>query len=277
LRLKARRVVLAAGGLSSPRLLLASAGDAWPAGCGNGSGLVGRNLMFHLNERFAFWPGRRIEVAPPFGAVSLRDFCRSDGVRFGHVHAMGLQADYGNILHFLRGRFDASFAAPLRPLRALLSGPALMARVAFGRAQIFVGLLEDMPVADNRVLLDPSDPRRIRFEYATTAELRARRQAFRARIRQLFGRRRTFFLNHEPELNLAHCCGTLRFGADPATSVLDPSCRAHEIDNLYVADGSFMPTSNAINPSLTIAANALRVADAVAASLGRREAASRSA
>jgi choline dehydrogenase-like flavoprotein len=268
LRLKARQVVLAAGGLNSPRLLLASAGEAWPGGCANRSGLVGRNLMFHLNERFAFWPGRRIDVAPPFGAVSLRDFYRGDGVRLGHVHAMGLQADYGSILHYLRARFDASVAAPVRPLRGMLLGPALAAQVFFGRAQIFVGLLEDMPLPDNRVRLDPSHPRRLRFEYKTTGELRARRRAFRARIRRGFGRRRTVFLNHEPELNIAHCCGTLRFGTDPATSVLDPSCRAHEIDNLYVADGSFMPTSNGINPSLTIAANALRVAEAMIAARG---------
>ena len=76
-----------------------------------------------------------------------------------------------------------------------------------------------------------------------------------------------------PQLNFAHPCGTLRFGDDPRTSVLDPDCRMHGIENLYVADSSFMPTSNGVNPSLTIAANALRVADAVAAGLRPRLAA----
>jgi choline dehydrogenase-like flavoprotein len=60
--------------------------------------------------------------------------------------------------------------------------------------------------------------------------------------------------------NLGHVCGTCRFGADPTTSVLDPQNRAHEVDNLYVVDASFFPSSSGLNPSLTVAANALRVA-----------------
>jgi choline dehydrogenase-like flavoprotein len=62
-----------------------------------------------------------------------------------------------------------------------------------------------------------------------------------------------------PVAGVAHQCGTLRFGVDPATSVLDVNCRTHEVDNLYVVDGSFFPSSAAVNPALTIAANALRV------------------
>ena len=73
------------------------------------------------------------------------------------------------------------------------------------------------------------------------------------------------FLNFGPTLNFGHPSGTLRFGSDPSTSVLDAECKAHDLDNLYVADASFMPTSMGVNPSLTIAANALRVGDAVAA------------
>ena len=62
-----------------------------------------------------------------------------------------------------------------------------------------------------------------------------------------------------PLAGVAHQCGTLRFGVVPKTSVLDPNCRAHELDNLYVVDGSFFPSSAAVNPALTIMANALRV------------------
>jgi choline dehydrogenase-like flavoprotein len=65
-------------------------------------------------------------------------------------------------------------------------------------------------------------------------------------------------------LNFGHPCGTLRFGTDPGSSVLDPECRAHGLDNLYVVDASFMPSSMGVNPSLTIAANALRVAEVIA-------------
>ena len=72
------------------------------------------------------------------------------------------------------------------------------------------------------------------------------------------------FLSIKPIINVGHPLGTLRFGKDPTSSVLDPDCRAHDVENLYVADGSFMPTSMGVNPSLTIAANALRVADIIA-------------
>src|SRR5206468_11507553 len=66
----------------------------------------------------------------------------------------------------------------------------------------------------------------------------------------------------------SHQCGTLRFGHDPATSVLDPSCRAHDLENLYVVDASFFPSSAAVNPALTIAAQALRVGDHLRERLG---------
>jgi len=65
-------------------------------------------------------------------------------------------------------------------------------------------------------------------------------------------------------VNIGHPLGTLQFGDDPMKSVLDPDCKAHDLDNLYVTDGSFMPSSLVGNPSLTIAANALRVADIIA-------------
>lgn len=71
------------------------------------------------------------------------------------------------------------------------------------------------------------------------------------------------FLGILPDLNYGHPCGTLRFGDDPAMSVLDKDCRAHGLANLWVVDASFMPTSMGVNPSLTIAANALRVADVI--------------
>lgn len=71
----------------------------------------------------------------------------------------------------------------------------------------------------------------------------------------------TFIKNAENNERLAHACGTCRFGHDPAVSVLDSYNRAHGLDNLYVVDASFFPTSSGTNPSLTIAANALRVAD----------------
>jgi choline dehydrogenase-like flavoprotein len=71
-----------------------------------------------------------------------------------------------------------------------------------------------------------------------------------------------------PLAGVAHQCGTARFGTDPATSVLDVNCRAHELDNLYVVDTSFFPSSSAVNPALTAMANALRVGDHLLERLG---------
>jgi choline dehydrogenase-like flavoprotein len=78
-----------------------------------------------------------------------------------------------------------------------------------------------------------------------------------------------------PLAGVAHQNGTIRFGADPRTSALDANCRAHEVDNLYVVDGSFFPSSGAVNPALTIMANALRVGDRILERLGTRRNAAR--
>lgn len=261
LTLTAGQFLLAAGALGSPRLLLASASEDWPEGCGNGAGLVGRNLMFHLNERIAIWPEQKTDFTGPINTISIRDFYLQEGTRYGHLQSMGISASYGTILHTLRERFDRSYLAPLRPLRPLLRFPAMGAARLFGNARIFVGILEDLPYAENRVIYDPAHPSRIIFDYHVMPELVERRAAFRSAVKAGLGPQRSFFLDTDPVLNSAHSCGTLRFGTDPATSVLDADCRVHGIPNLHVADASFMPTSTGINPSLTIAANAIRVAD----------------
>ncbi|MET4103861.1 choline dehydrogenase-like flavoprotein [Roseovarius sp. MBR-78] len=262
--LRARHIVLAGGALGSPRLLLASASEAWPEGCANRSGLVGRNLMFHLNEIFALWPPRGTKDDGPSKAISLRDFYHLNGQRFGTVQAMGIAAGYGEIVHVLNGMFDRSALRNLRALRHLTRLPAALAAKALGRAQVFVGLLEDLGYPENRVTWDAVAPDSIDIEYRLHPELLARRRAFRRAIRTGLRGHRRLFLSHAPELNFGHPCGTLRMGHDPATSVLDAACRAHGFDNLSVADASVMPSSMGVNPSLTIAANALRVAEGIA-------------
>jgi choline dehydrogenase-like flavoprotein len=267
--LRAKRYVLAAGAMSSPRLLLASRAEHWPDGCANRNGLVGRNLMFHLNEMVALWPERSSPVSAPSRALALRDFYFMEGERFGVLQAMGVHASYGEILHYLRGSFDRSAFRMARPVRELLRVPAYLAARIFGEAKVFVGILEDLPYHQNRVVLDNKAPDHVCFEYEVTAELQARRRRFRKLVRRRLKGFRSMFLTFQPELNTAHSCGTLRFGHDPKTSVLDADCRTHEVGNLFVADASFMPTSLGINPSLTIAANALRVADAMMATLAQ--------
>jgi choline dehydrogenase-like flavoprotein len=180
---------------------------------------------------------------------------------------MGINAAYGEIAQYLNNVFDRSLLRMVRPLRQLVRIPAYLATKIFGDAKIFAGIMEDFPYEENQVLLDPEDSERIVFKYTISNELKARRAEFRKLIKHGLKGMRTVFLNFQPALNIAHVCGTLRFGNDPATSVLNADCRAHGIDNLYVADASFMPTSTGTNPSLIIAANALRVADRIAAQL----------
>ncbi|WP_373285647.1 GMC oxidoreductase [Salipiger pallidus] len=257
------QVILAAGALNSPRLLHASASEAWPHGMANGSGLVGRNLMFHLNEMVALWPPRGTPDTGATKAIALRDLYHRDGARLGMIQAMGIRASYGEIVHFLNMMLARSALARVPGLGQLTRIPAALAAKVFGSAQIFVGLLEDLPYAENRVLHDPTQPERLAIRYDLHPELLARRRAFRRAISKAFRGQRRVFVGMGPELNFGHPSGTLRYGGDPATSVLDPDCRAHGLRNLWVADASFMPTSMGVNPSLTIAANALRVADAI--------------
>ena len=270
-RLRARGFVLAAGALGSPRLLLASASEAWPQGCGNESGLVGRGLMFHLNERIALWPPRNTPSGltdGPAKAFSLRDFYRDGADRMGLFQSLGLPANYGNIVHLLKQRYELSPLGRFAPGKELMRIPALIAARLLGEARVFVGLLEDLPEDDNRVRFDPARPDDILYDYRMSAELLARRQRYRRRIKRGLGNIRSLFLTLGPELNTAHPCGTLRFSDDPRRGVLDRDGKAHGLDNLWGADAAFMPTSTGVNPSLTIVANALRVADAVARRLG---------
>ena len=228
--------MLCGGALGSPRLLLASASEAWPRGCANGSGLVGRNLMFHLSELIAVWPRQAADFTGLLKTIALRDFYFRDGQRLGLVQSLGLSASYGNIVQVLNDRFDRALPPALRPLRGLTRIPALLASWVLGDARVFVGILEDLPYPSNRVVLEDGDPERLKIEYAFAPELVARHRAFRRLLKAAMRGQRCFYLNLAPELNFGHPCGTLRFGADPATSVLDPSCRAHGLENLYVAD-----------------------------------------
>lgn len=262
--LTARHVIVAAGALSSPRLLLNSRAPHWPAGCGNGHDQVGRHLMFHFNEMFALWPPRGEGFPEAAKSVGFRDLYHAGGLRLGMVQSMGLNVGQGEILHFLRMRIARSSLRGVPGIGDLARVPAAIAARILGQAKVFVGLLEDLPYPENRVLRDPDRPGGILIEYRLADELLRRRQRFRKLIRSRLKGQRMLFMTYEPEPNFGHPCGSLRMGRDPSESVTDATCRVHGMDNLWVADASFMPTSMGVNPSLTIAANALRVADHVA-------------
>lgn len=247
----------------SPKLLLASRNEHWPNGLGNDRDQVGRNMMFHLMDMVAIWPRQKVKDVRPSKSICLRDFYRHEGTRLGLLQSMGVTADYGNILYALRLKLERSRFSGNRLIWHLLRIPAYVTSRVLGRAAVFATVVEDMPYRENRVVLDVSEPSGIRVEYRMHPELCQRGRLMRQLIRRRMKGLRVMFLNKELELNYGHPCGTCRMGTDPATSVLDPSNRVHGVRNLYVVDSSFMPTSGGANPSLTIAANALRVGDII--------------
>ncbi len=137
---------------------------------------------------------------------------------------------------------------------------------------------EDLPQADNRVSLDRDQ--NVTLSYAETNPT-ARKQLY-GKLRSMLGRlgmhsdhlftKHAYLKTDIPVAGCAHQAGTCRFGTDPATSVLDPTCKAHELDNLYVADTSIFPSIGAVNPALTAMANALRVGDHLLERMGARPA-----
>jgi choline dehydrogenase-like flavoprotein len=263
INIHAKIFVLAAGAIHTPKLLLQSRNHHWPDGLANRSGLVGRNLMFHVNQAFALWPSRRLPSTGPRKSLAFRDFYEVAGQRLGSVQSTGFGLGYGEYLMHLYRVFDQSAASKLRSLRPLLRIPALVTIKTFGRATIFVCLIEDLPYQENRVVLDTNEADGVRVEYNIKGELRHRVTQFRQLLTERLKGRRMVFLSQDVDLNYGHPCGTCAMSRDPSTGVIDHNCRAHSIANLFIADASFMPTSAAANPSLTIAANALRVSSEI--------------
>jgi choline dehydrogenase-like flavoprotein len=136
---------------------------------------------------------------------------------------------------------------------------------------------EDLPQADNRVTVDRDG--KLTLSYTET-NLEAKKRLY-AKLRSMLGHlgmssghlfhRFAYMKNDIPVAGCAHQAGTCRFGTDPATSVLDVDCRAHELDNLYVVDTSVFPSIGAVNPALTAMANSLRVGDHLLERLGAGE------
>lgn len=267
--IRARIVVLAAGAYFTPVLLLKSANEFWPNGLANTSDMVGRNLMFHVSDFIAVWPCGKYSIQGPRKTLAFRDFYVHRGIKLGLVQSTGLTAGYGNIVYFLKTAFDRSRLSWFKPARALLRIPAYIASLIFGRATIFATIMEDKPYRENRIFLDSNEPSGMRFEYTVHEELRVRISLLRSLIKKSLAKHRLLILSQDVSLNYGHPSGTCRFGMDPATSVLDANNKAHGLNNLYVVDASFMPSSGGASPSLTIAANALRVAAHINSTLSR--------
>jgi len=258
--LKATIVVLAAGALASPVLLFNSRSGDWPRGLANGSDMLGRNFMRHLLEPIEVWPDAVHRTTAANKEIGLNDFYFCDGQKYGTVQSFGAipPLEWQSNRPGWRGTALRAASPVVRRLyeRFLTGGLVLAA------------MMEDLPYLDNRVL--PSDRpngdgrQRMRIHYRLHASEIERRAAFLRQLKAVLKPFRTMPLGSgKDNSNLGHVCGTCRFGTDPKTSVLDAQNRAHEVDNLYVVDTSFFPSSAGLNPSLTVAANALRVAEHV--------------
>ncbi len=249
-------VVVAGGAINSAALLLRSASDEHPDGLGNGSGLVGRNLMLHNNS-------------------SLIAFSKSP-------NPTKFQKTLG-INDFYFADPDSDFPYPLGAMQMLgksdatLIGfdvkdhpdPAEVARHALD----FWLTTEDLPLPDNRVTVDGDGGIGLSYTPTNLEAHRRLREKFESLLSAMQCRDEVYenlsYVGGRLGVSgVAHQNGTVRFGPDPATSALDLDCRLHELDNVYVADSSFFVSSTAVNPTLTIIANAMRVAEGIAGRLG---------
>jgi len=230
---RADRFVLAAGAVNSATLLLASAGDGHPDGLANASGLVGRNLMIHNNAHIAAVDLDRTNDVVFAKTLSVNDW----------YHELGALQLIGKV----QGVMMKSWATkvPMRLLDALAA-----------RSVEWLVMTEDLPHPDNRVVLSGDGTvTTTRRALNTATHRRLHRRA--ASLLRRAGYDVVFTQWFDISMN-SHQCGTVAAGEDPAASVLDPWCRTHQLDNLWVIDGSFFPSSAAMNPALTIAAQALR-------------------
>lgn len=257
LALKAKVVVLAAGALATPALLLNSRSGDWPSGLANGSDMVGRNLMRHLLDPIEVWPQRGSRVTAANKEIGLNDFYYWEGQKYGTVQSFGSLPP----MEWLANRPGAQ-AKALRLMKPAVR--QVYERFLTG-GLVLAAMTEDLPYLDNRVL--PSDRptadgrQRMKMHYRLHTSEIERRKVFLKNLKEVLSPLRKLSLGSgKDNTNLGHVCGTARFGLDPKTSVLDANNRAHELDNLYVVDASFFPSSAGLNPSLTIGANALRVA-----------------
>jgi choline dehydrogenase-like flavoprotein len=239
---RAKRYVVAAGAVNTAALLLRSRNAAVPTGLANSSDQVGRNYMAHVSS---FVVGARP------GREHHLQFEKTLGVNDWYLAGAGRPFPLGNVQSL--GKLQGETIKPARRWVPL----ALLEWITRRSIDFFVES-EDLPVPENRVELDASG--RIRLTWRAT-NVESHRELVKLASRALRGAGYPFIFTQE--LGVAatsHQCGTARMGENPATSVVDPLCRCHDVENLWIVDASVFPSSAAVNPALTIAAIALRVA-----------------
>jgi choline dehydrogenase-like flavoprotein len=245
--IEAKTFVVCGGAVNSAALLLRSVSDQHPNGLGNSSGLLGRNYMVHNSTFFlAVDPRQRNDTAWQ-KTLGLNDW-----------YEAGPDTPYplGNLQ--MLGKIRAPMVKAARPW-----APMWALKTVTERSLDIYLTTEDLPRPENRVAVDGD---KIMVNW-TPNNLGPHQELLRRVTRAV--RKAGYPVALTQRMGIAtnsHMCGTAVAGTDPAVSVLDPDCRSHDVSNLFVVDSSFFPSSAALNPALTIAANALRVAPTIAAS-----------
>jgi choline dehydrogenase-like flavoprotein len=250
-------VVVSAGAANSARLLLMSGNDKHPNGLANSSDQLGRNYMFH-NSTAVVALSRKPNDTRFQKTLALNDFYFSDGdfeYPLGNVQMIGK-----SLGPMFRG--DAPSFAPGWGLEE-------MARHAVD----FWLTTEDLPDPNNRVTVGADGGIKLAYKFnnqEATKRLKAKLEHLveRADMHPHLIPNHAYLSKSIPIAGVGHQAGTARFGVDPTKSVLDLNCKAHDVENLYIVDASFFPSIAAVNPSLTIIANALRVGDHLLTQMG---------
>jgi choline dehydrogenase-like flavoprotein len=254
-------VVVSAGAANSAKLLLASANDRHPKGLANGSDQVGRNYVFHNSRAFL--------------AVSTEPndtrFQKTLGLNDYYFGDADFDFPMGNLQ--MVGKSSAPMYRGEKPIETKLA-PTIALKDVASHAVDFWLSVEDLPDPDNRVTLDRDGNVVLSYTPNNQEPMEQLYHRVKKHLSHLGMHphhlipRDVYMKNDIPVAGCAHQAGTVRFGSDPETSVLDPDCKAHEVDNLYVVDTSFFPSIGAVNPALTAMANALRVGDHLVERLG---------
>jgi choline dehydrogenase-like flavoprotein len=251
-------VVVSCGAVNSAALLLKSASDKHPNGLANSSDVVGRHYMAHLNSAV-------IAISQTPNETKFQKTLGLNDFYFGSDDGFGFPLGHIQTL----GKTDRSILKAGAPWFA----PGLALDYLARHAIDFWLTTEDIPHPDNRVTVDRQGDIHLAKTYYNTEPHRR----LMGRLKELLGPlgchesaipRWSVLGQQIPIAGIAHNCGTIRFGTDPKTSALDVNCKAHDLDNLYVVDTSFFPSSSAVNPALTAMANALRVGDHLLERLG---------
>jgi choline dehydrogenase-like flavoprotein len=252
-------VVLSCGAINSAALLLRSASDQHPRGLANRSDVVGRHYMCHNNSAMIAL-SRHPNNTRFQKTLALNDFYHASeewDFPMGHIQMLG--------------KSDLETLKAGAPRFA----PGLALDQMAHHALDFWLTSEDLPDPQNRVIVNRDGGLTLQY---TPNNLEGHHR-LGAKLKRLLGHagchehlfENSLYLGKKiPLAGTAHQCGTVRFGRDPHSSALDTNCKAHDLHNLYVVDSSFFVSSTAVNPSLTIIANAMRVGDHLLERLGAR-------